>query len=66
MEISLSGAYSYIALIKHVWDCPKEWIQLDEDGFLNLPEHKAGEPDPDSPAYFVNARFLDLWFIMVF
>lgn len=63
---SLSGAYSYIALIKHVWDCPKEWIQLDEDGFLNLPEHKAGEPDPDSPAYFVNARFLDLWFIMIF
>ena len=66
MKISLSGAYSYIALIKHVWDCPKEWIQLDEDGFLNLPEHKAGEPDPDSPAYFVNARFLDLWFIMIF
>lgn len=64
--ISLSGAYSYIALIKHVWDCPKEWIQLDEDSFLNLPEHKAGEPDPDSPAYFVNARFLDLWFIMIF
>eukprot|EP00435_Cladocopium_sp_Y103_P074550 s206_g49.t1 len=42
--------------MKHVWDCPNEWIQLDEAGHLNLPEHYAGDPDPDSPAYFINAR----------
>ena len=45
-------------MMKHVWDCPNEWIQLDEAGHLNLPEHYAGDPDPDSPAYFINARFL--------
>lgn len=50
------GAYSYIAMMKHVWDCPNEWIQLDEAGHLNLPLHYAGDPDPDSPAYFINAR----------
>lgn len=43
--------------MKHVWDCPNEWIQLDETGHLaTLPEHFAGDPDPDSPAYFINAR----------
>ena len=45
--------------MKHVWDCPNEWIQLDEAGYLNLPEHYAGDPDPDSPAYFINARSLE-------
>ncbi|CAJ1393645.1 unnamed protein product [Effrenium voratum] len=51
------GAYNWVALMKHVWDCPNEWIQLDETGHLaTLPEHFAGDPDPDSPAYFINAR----------
>lgn len=50
------GAYNWVQLMKHVWDCPNEWIQLDEAGHLNLPEHYAGDPDPDTPAYFINAR----------
>lgn len=51
--------------MKHVWDCPNEWIQLEEEGHLdNLPVHYAGDPEPDSPAYFINARppLLDFWF----
>jgi len=51
------GAYSWVCLMKHVWDCPNEWRELDEAGHLNtLPMHYAGDPDPDSPAYFINAR----------
>ena len=56
---AITGAYNWVQLMKHVWDCPNEWIQLDEAGHLNLPEHYAGDPDPDTPAYFINARPLD-------
>ena len=42
-----------MALMKHVWDCPNEWLELEEAQQLNLPEHY---PEADCPAYFINAR----------
>lgn len=51
------GALSWIKLMKHVWDCPNEWKELDEAGYLDtMPTKYANEPEPGTPAYFINAR----------
>lgn len=51
------GAYDWTKTIKHFWDVPNDWQQLEDSGMLGmLPSHSAGDPDPDMPAYFIDAR----------
>lgn len=51
------GSYGWCKLMKHFWDVPNDWAQLEEAGHLGmLPIHNAGEPEPDTPAYFLDAR----------
>lgn len=51
------AALGWVKLMKHVWDCPNEWKELDDAGYLDtLPIKYANEPEPDTPAYFINAR----------
>merc|ERR1712037_690145 len=42
---------------KHFWDTPQDWARMEEQGILDmLPCHSPGTPEPDSPAYFIDAR----------
>lgn len=51
------GAYGNIKMMKHFWDVPGDWLRLEADGSLDmLPKHYQGEPTPDTPAYFIEAR----------
>merc|ERR1719401_1152234 len=50
------GAYAWVKLMKHFWDVPNDWQQLEDGGLLGMvPSHYSGEPDPDCPAYFIDA-----------
>lgn len=51
------GAYGLGQTMKHFWDCPNDWARLEADGHLaTVPTHKQGEPNPETPAYFIDAR----------
>lgn len=50
------GMYGLIKSLIHWWDVPNDWNRLLDMGILDqLPVHKAGEPDPEFPAYFFTA-----------
>jgi len=51
------GNYANNKMLKHFWDIPREWLNLEEQGLLSmLPESRAGEPEPGMPCYFIDAR----------
>lgn len=51
------GAYGWIKIMKHFWDCPGDWAHIEDTGLLAMiPVHSAGEPEPDTPAYFLDAK----------
>merc|ERR1712217_400463 len=51
------GAYDWTKTIKHFWDVPMDWLQMEDGGMTGvIPIHNHGEPTEDTPAYFIDAR----------
>lgn len=51
------GAWGNVQMMKHFWDVPGDWIRIENEGILTMvPKHSQGDPTPDCPAYFIEAR----------
>jgi len=50
------GTLAWCGMIKHFWDHPSDWLNLEAGGHLQmLATHKPGTPTEDTPGYMVGA-----------